>query len=354
MALTTLTQVAAPVNVVYQKTLLDAAVPECHYYVGSTPATVTEHAGSYTAKWRRYENMTPVSAALSELSSDDFPTRTGSQPSITDVTKAVSKYGDFIRMTEEVDLVNVENVNVELMRVMGRQAGRSLNNVQRDELEDNSTIIQTAAEANDAAQNNIITTAEIRQAVNTLNRAYAMPFTAQTNGSSNIGTTPTRPAFWAFTHSDVEEDIRDFTGFVPVENYASQTDTKSGEFGAYNGVRFLSSPEASIDDDVGAVGGTDVRETTNSKADLYTTVIIGENYHGSLGLKTGHIKTQYSSGDKLPAVQVISKTKGSAGAADPLDELSTVGWKTWAGAKIFNANFGIAIRSAASTAASLS
>ena len=52
-----------------------------------------------------------------------------------------------------------------------------------------------------------------------------------------------------------------------------------------------------------------------------------------------HIKTIYRSGDKLPGVIMISHARGSAGAADPLNELSSVGYKTWHAAKILNGDW---------------
>ena len=63
--ITTTTQVAGPVNVVFQQTLLRNAKARCPYFVGSVPAEIREHTGSFTAKWRRIENLTPVSSALS-------------------------------------------------------------------------------------------------------------------------------------------------------------------------------------------------------------------------------------------------------------------------------------------------
>ena len=84
MAVTTTTQLAGPVNVVFQRTLLDNAKAVCPYYVGSDPAEISENEGSFTAKWRRIENLTPTVTPLSELSGTlSLPTRTGTQPSAT-------------------------------------------------------------------------------------------------------------------------------------------------------------------------------------------------------------------------------------------------------------------------------
>jgi hypothetical protein len=36
---------------------------------------------------------------------------------------------------------------------------------------------------------------------------------------------------------------------------------------------------------------------------------------------------------------IINKPRGSAGSADPLNEVSTLAWKSWHGAKILNSNW---------------
>lgn len=348
--ITTQSQIAGPVNVVFQQTLLRNAKAHCPYFEGTVAAEVAEHQGSFTAKWRRVENLTPVTTALSELTGNvAFPTRASVQPSVTDITDTVSKYGNYILLTEDVDLVNFNGQADKLTEILGINAGQSLNRLQRDEIEDNSTLIQAAGAANDAATTTKLAENDIKNAVNQLNRQSALKFTAQANGSTNIGTTPLRPGYIGICHVDVEEDVRDMASFKAVETYASQTSTFQGEFGSVRGVRFICSEEASIDADAGGANA-DLRGETDAATniDLYTTVIYGMDAVGSLGFGMSHIKDEYKAGDKLPSVMMINKNRGSSGVADPLDELGTMGWKSWHGAKILNSNWCRGIRSGAS------
>ena len=349
--ITTQSQIAGPVDVIFQQTLLRNAKAHCPYFVGSTPASIQYHQGSFTAKWRRIENLTPVTTALSELTGNlSHPVRDSVQPSVTDITKAVSKYGNYILLNEEVDLVNFNGQADKLTKILGINAGQSLNRLQRNELEDNSTIRQGAGAANDAATTTKLSEADIKYVVNQLNRNSAMKFTPQANGSGNFNTTPLRESYWGICHPDVEEDIRDMASFKAVETYASQTSTESGEIGSVGGVRFICSEEASIDADAGGANAA-LRGTTDPAAnvDLYNTVIFGMDYHGSLGFGMSHIKKTYNAGDDLPAVVMINKARGSSGVADPLDELSTMGWKSWHGAKILQPTWGFCIRSGATS-----
>lgn len=354
MAITTTTQIAAPVNVVLQREFLEKAKSRCPYFVGSKPASIAEHAGSFTAKWRRYDNLTPVSSALTALTgTESYPFRTAVTASATDITKAVSKYGNHILLNEEVDVVNPSGQSMELAEVMGINAGQSLNRLQRDELEENATQIYANGAA-DANVNTVISATDIKYAVNLIDRNDGMKFTAMTVGSRNIGTAPIRDAYWGICHTDVEYDIRALTGFQDVVTYASQTETANGEFGTVGGVRFVTTSEGSIDANAGTTGGSNVREDGGgSGADLYTVPIFGKAAVGSLGLGMEHVKEIYQAGDNLPGAIMIKKAKGSAGVADPLDELASLGWKSWHGAQILNSNWIYSIRCAATDISAL-
>ena len=235
MALTTTTVISAPVNNVFQQTLLRNAKANCPYFAGSTPAEISEHQGTFTAKWRRIENLTPVTTALAELTGSlSFPTRAEVQPSITDVTATVSKYGNFIFLNEEVDLVNFTGQTDKLMEVLGINAGQSLNRLQRNVLEDNLTAAfagtattATGIQASPTTSQFIQRTA-VANVQNLLNRGVAMKFTPQTTGSQNVGSTPIRQSFLGMLHPDTEEDMRTLSGFNSVETYAGQIKTYDG------------------------------------------------------------------------------------------------------------------------------
>lgn len=349
MAITGTSQISAPVNVLYQANLLRRAQPVCPYFTGTVPAEIRSGSGSFTAKWRRYEGLTPVTTPLSEITgSVAFPTRTAVQASVTDITATVQKYGNFIFLNEEVDLLNITNSMMELTGVLGENAGKSLNRLQRNEEEDNSTQLlggaaTTATGVSGLAGTGFLTRTLIARTVNALQNNDAMKFLPMTRGSQNIGTAPVRESFWGLAHVDTEEDLRLLTGFNAVETYAGQTETYSGEIGHVGSVRFICTSEATIDAGAGqsatSSATSDGRTTSSTRYDLYSTVIFGKEAVGSLGLDATHIKETYRPEDRLPAVQLISKAKGSAGTADPLNEVASAGWKSWHAAKILNGDW---------------
>jgi len=348
--LSTTTQAPGPVNVVFQKSLLVNAKARCPYFIGSQPASIAEHSGTFTAKWRRYENLTPVTTPLAELTGTlTSPTaRDSTSISVTDLTQNVAKYGNLLLLNEEVDLINMNGQALKLSEIMGINAGESLNQLQRNELEDNATQSYTNG-ASDAAVNTNMTSTIVRKVVNELQVAKAMHWTPMSKGETSIGTAPIRNAFWGICHYDVEEDIRQLSNFRAVETYANQTATENGEFGILNGVRFISTSEGSIDINAGTTGGDAGRaDGAGVGADLYSTVIFGKEAVGSLGLSSKHIKETYMSGDKLPAVEMIAHGKGQSGVADAYNEISSLAWKSFHGAKILNSAWIRTIRSSAS------
>jgi len=340
-AFTTVTQLTQPVNVVFQKQLLETAKPLCPYFMGTEAATIQSHSGSFTASWRRIENLTPTTSALTALTGNiSHPVRASIQPSTTNVSATLGKYGQYILQNEESDLINFNGQTAKLVEQIGVSAGRSLNMLQRNEEEDNSTAVLASSAASATAVVNKVTLQDIRRTVNALDRNDTMKFTPMSEGSGNFNTSPIRASYYGITHPDVEQDIRLLAGFTGVEAYGGNTQVMPGEFGAVGGVRFMCSTDSSIDAEGGGTStGTGLRTSGNTKVDLYNTLIYGRNSYGSVSLDTAHVQESYQAGDMAPAIQLISKGRGSSGIADPLDEMSTIGWKAWHAAKVLNANW---------------
>ena len=345
MAYTTTTTISAPVNNVFQQTLLRNARVRCPYFVGSQAAVIMEHSGTFTAKWRRIENLSANTTALSELTGGvSFPTRISDSPTITDYTATLSKYGNFIFLNEEVDLLNDSQQMDKLVEILGINAGQSLNRLQRNKLEDDASTVFAGTATVATTMRARLTANAVRSAGNILQRNSALKFTAETTGSQNINTTPIRDAYWLLVHVDTEEDVRDISGFVSAERYASQVELAPGEIGSIGNARVISTEDAGID--AGGAGtatsttvvGTDFRSTSNSN-DLYTSILLGKDAHGSVGLDSMMTKEVYMAGDRLPGVMMIAHDRGTAGPADPLNEVSSLGWKSWHAAQILNPNW---------------
>lgn len=339
------------VNNVFISTFLRRAQQVAPYFLGTQPATLITQAGTNVVKWRRINQLTPTTTPLAELvtTASYMNGRNSVLAQTQDIVAPVAKYGQFYIVSEEVDLYNPNGTTDNLVGTLAESAGRSLNQLQRDIAEDNSTQRFANNVANTAAVASKLLPGDLDRVINELARAAAIPFSPMTTGSTDIGTAPILRSFWAINHPDVAYDVSRMTGFKSVETYAGQTATVPGEYGYYSsggfGIRFVQTPDASIDADAGAVGGTDLRGTTPTDTDVYTTVVYGMNAFGSVGLGRQHTDGVYRAGDNTGGWDLIFHPRGSAGAADPLNEIGTLGWKAFHGGAVIDLSWSRAIRS---------
>src|SRR3990167_1180206 len=339
-----------PVNVIFEQTFLRRAQQNCPYFAGTMPGQISKQMGTSTIKWRRIEQETPSTTALSELTgtSTYMQGRDADVPTFTDVTATLAKYGQFYIVNEEVDLYSPNQTSAELVAVLGESAGRSLNQLMRDIEEDNSTQRYAGNQSADGQVNAITVLNDLNRIINELTKNSARTFAAMTTGSTNIGTAPILPAYWAINHPDVAHDIAGLTGFKSIETYAGQVATVQGEYGYYSragrGVRFVMSEDASVDSGSGAaISGADLNETSGA-ADLYTIVVYGRDAFGSVGLGQRHADGVYRAGDNTGAWEMIYHPAGKSGIADPFNEVSTLAWKAFFQGAVLNANWSRALR----------
>lgn len=333
--------VQAPVNFVLMRGLLSAARKTCPFFNETLPGALEKKGGSMSVKWRRIENLAAATTALSEHTENGPAVfglgRNTVKPTITDVTKAMAKYGNAILITEEVDLFNVNSDSMALMDTLGANAGESLNVVASNEFDNATQIRYASGAANKSAVIAEMKANDIKYAVNLLNRNSALRVFSQGTGSTNIGTSTVRTSYMGICHPDVEEDIRDLSGFIGVEQYGGYTSTFTGEFGAVNGVRWCSSEIAPIETGAGTTSTSDVfRGTSVDTNDLYSSYVYGREAVGTVGLGEQYAKEIYLMGERIPAVELIMHKPGSSGIADMFNEMGSIAWKAWHATKILD------------------
>lgn len=344
-------ELTKPVNVVMTQTFLRRARQKLPYFIGTQAGRLNRMEGTSTIKWRRIEQETPSTTALAELTgaASYMQGRDADTPTFSDVTATVAKYGQFYIVNEEVDLYNPNGTGAELVAVLGESAGRSMNQLQRDNSEDNFTQRYAGNVASDGLVAGVVAAGDLQRSVQEIQTLSARTFTPMTTGSTNIGTSAVLSSYWAICHPHVAHDVAGITGFKSVETYAGQVRTAPGEFGYYSrvgmGVRFLMSEDASIDAGAGASGAAsaDFRNTSGN-GDLYTIVIFGQDASGSVGLGQSLTDGAFEAGDDTGDWEIIIHAKGSGGTSDPFNEISTIAWKSFHAAAVLNSNWGRALR----------
>ena len=325
MANTTLTQLPANIQGFYDRNLLDRAEALLIHDKYGQVRNLPKKNGT-KINFRRYSNLATATTPLTE-----GVTPSGSQLSVTDINATVAQYGDYVTLTDQVDMFGLDNTVAEATDILGYQAGQTVDEIYRDAVVpnlSNQITINAGGEASTTASD-VISVAKIKEAILTLKNQNAMKFTPMISSGTGVGSSAVRSAFWGIVHPDVVFDLEDQDGFISAENYASTKTLEEGEVGAVKDVRFVESTQAYINADGG-----------NGSVDTYHTAIFGKNAYGVVNVR----------GENASA-SVIVKPLGSAGSADPLDQRSTVGWKANVTAKVLNDAFAVSIVSASSQGA---
>ncbi len=317
MADTTLTQVPAGVNNFYVRTMLKEARP---LLVHTRWAQVKDipRGNSLVIKFRRYSLLSAATTALSE-----GVTPSGSQLSVSNVTATVAQYGDYVTLTDILQFSTLDPIITETKEIQGQQSGNTLDQLCRDVIVAGTTIQYASTAGSTAA----ITASmkldrdEVREAVRTLQGNNARKMTKMVHPSSGFNTSPINAAYIGIISEDTLFDLKDATGWVAIEEYASQKNVMDGEVGKLDEVRFVMTTNAA---------------TESSTVTVHKTLIMGSDFYGITRI----------SGE---AMKSIDKPLGSGGTADPLDQRSTLGWKATFVAKILNENFAVLVEHAVSS-----
>ena len=206
------------------------------------------------------------------------------------VTTTIQQFGDFARCSDWLDMVHLdENITRRVQR-FGDAGARSVDALVREELATCTNVIyaggKTARAQLTAADK--LTSKELRKAVRTLKKNLAEKF----NGY-----------YVAIVGPDTVYDLQEDDAWVKVSEYQDKENIYTGEVGRLFGIRFVESTEAKIFEGAGASG-----------ADVASVIVLGQYAYGVTSLKGAKPR-------------VIVKPAGSAGTADPIDQISTVGWK---------------------------
>ena len=225
----------------------------------------------------------------------------------TEVTVQLQQYGEYARCTDKLDLTHLDMDIMRRTKLFGDAGARSIDAVVREELAKCANVIYAGGKASRAELTaaDKLTSRELRKAVKTLKKNHA-----QTFGGYYV----------AIIGPDTMYDLQEDEAFVKVSQYQDKENIYTGEVGRLFGVRMVETTEAKIFEGAGASG-----------ADVASVIVLGQYAYGVTSLKGAKPR-------------VIVKPAGSAGTADPLDQISTVGWKMDGfGAKLLQPEYAVRI-----------
>lgn len=303
--------IPAEVNNFYNRTLIMAGRPFLVHTRWAQIRDIPANAGTTIAKFRKYGLLGKVTTPLQE-----GVTPSGNTLSVTDVTVEVFQYGDYIKVTDKVDFTSQDAVLTETADLLGEQMGESIDAIVRDIINAGTNVRYPGSITAREDVNDVLKPVMVDKAVRTLKNLKARKVTKMVDATNGVGTLPINAAFIGIVHPNtsysMQNDPTTWPSFLPVEKYANKSDVMPGEIGSYGQVRFVESTEAKVF--TGAA-------TNNSNADVYTTLIMGQDAYGITRI-AGH------------AVENIVKPFGAGD--DPLNQRATSGWKITLGALILN------------------
>ncbi len=311
MSTTTTTTLSAEMKTFYDLRLIDEASPMLVHEQFGQKRPIPQGGGK-TVNFRRFSPLAKATTALTE-----GVTPSGSNLSVSSVSATVAQYGDFVVQSDMLELTAVDNTILETTKLLGRQAGLTMDTIVRNALllgtnksyapkfvaDTNGVLVETevtkAADLDSSAK----LTVDVVQRVVAKLRAQNAP----TIGGDYV----------CIIHPYVAYDLMRDPEWIDAHKYAAPENLYTGEIGKLAGVRFVQSTEAKIDK-----GGS----SNPSNLAVFHCLFIGDGAYGVTEVTGGGLQT-------------IVKQKGSSGTADPLNQRSSVGWKGLKAAKILVDNY---------------
>ncbi len=274
----------------YDRTLLSRLIPSLVFMQYGQKKTVPKNEGD-TVNFRRFQKLDAVTEPLVE-----GVTPQGNNISVMTITATIEGYGDWVLLTDKIDMMGIDPVVTETLEVQGEQAGESLDKVVRDVVAEGTNVYYVGGhtERGDVESGDTISGSDMRRI-------------RQLMARNNVKKIEGSPKAWiGIIHPDVAHDIMGDNNWEDVHKYTDPSNMIEGEIGKLYGVRYVETTLAPVFEGEGG-GGTDV----------YGTIIIGKDAYGVPDID----------GSSKP--ETIVKGLGEGGTSDPLNQRSTVGWKAY-------------------------
>lgn len=302
---------SAEMKTFYDMRLIDEAKPNLVHDQFGQKRPIPAGAGK-TIEFRKYSSLPKATTALTEGVTPD-----GGKLDVSTVTATVAQYGYYVVLSDILELTALDNNVLEATKLIGKQAGITLDTVVRNILVA-GTNVTYCPKVGDSGTTAVTSRANLdktcKLTVDVINRVVAK-LRAQ-NAPTIDGD------YIAIIHPYVAYDIMSDPNWVEAHKYAQPENLYTGEIGKIGGVRFVESTEAKIWTGSGCPSGLAV----------FGSLFFGDGAFGTTEVTGGGLQT-------------IIKQKGSAGTADPLDQRSSVGWKALKTAEILIPNYLVRVES---------
>ena len=302
---TLLDGLSAEMKTFYDMTLIDEAQSNLVHDQFGQKRPIPKNGGK-TIEFRKFA---PLAKAMTPITEGVTPD--GKSLEVSTITAEVAQYGDYITQSDVLELTSLDNTILEATKLLGRQAGVTLDTVVRDVLHSGTNVTYCPKVAADGAETAVTTRSGLDNTCQlTVKVVQKVVAKLRAQNAPTIG-----GKYVAIIHPYVAYDLMRDPEWIDAHKYANPTNLYEGEIGEIAGVRFVQTTEAKIYE-----GG------------VFGSLFIGEGAYGVTEITGGGLQT-------------IVKQKGSAGTADPLDQRSSVGWKAIKTAELLIPNYLVRVES---------
>jgi N4-gp56 family major capsid protein len=270
-----------------------------------------------TISFRRPRTFTAASTPLVE-----GVTPTSTAFSYDTVQVALQQYGMVVEITDKIEDLAEDPVLNDASVQAGENIGRTMEALNYGIVRGGTNVLYANGSARTDV-NTVISLSKQRAAVRALKAQKAHKITTILSSSTFYATKAVEAAYVAVGHTDLEADIRNLPGFLPVAQYGQRSVISEHEIGSVEDVRYILTPDLEPFADAGAAKGATI-STTGTSSDVYPVMYFGKEAFGIVALR--------GQGAVSPTIiPVGQKTKD-----DPLGQRGYVGWKTYHAALILN------------------
>ncbi len=282
---------SAEMKTFYEKRLLDIAEPKLMHGRFGDSYPIPQNSGNQI-EFRKYAMLGKALTPLTEGVTPD-----GNSLHVTSMTCQLKQYGDWVQMSDLFQETAVDNNVVQTTKLLGSQAGRTLDTVMREELCGGTNVMYAPKIVNGAAQEVTSRAGLDKTAVLTPELFFKAAAQLAAMNADYID-----DSYVAIIHPYAAYDLMRNSEWLDVHKYADPSAIYNGEIGKLGNVRFVSSTEAKIWQD----------ETCPAGLGVFATLVLGAHAYGSTSIEGG-------------GLQHIVKQLGYGN--DPLNQRSSCGWK---------------------------
>lgn len=259
--------------------------------------------------------------------------------SYQDVQVTLQQYGVLMKLSSKAESMYEDDIPGDMVKLVGEHMASIEELISYGVVRGGTNVVYANGTARTAV-NTTITLNKLRQAARQLESAHAQLVTEKLASSVNFGTAAVEPAYLVFIHTDMEADVRNLTGFVPVAKYGSQKPVHEREVGSVERFRIVTSPyfKPFLAAGGSITAGTFLSNggTSGTTADVYPLMVVAQEAWGQVALKgMNAIQPIY-----LPAKQITH--------ANPMGQFGYVGANFYKNAVRLNENWMVRIEAAAS------